>query len=389
MLILVSVLVFYGVCSDRGLWWWRESPYTDSIDEQARKMSVLFTSYATARKTLPPLTRYVDYWTPDFESIGTGEMQFINRRSPFNLEMQEELARILFVEDSPDIEEATRIVAMNYVYIPWEVKSEEELERVVRHVSERRQTGEVLDGPLTINGQVFPEQDRAAAQFARRDAEWRNHALGGMSHLVPQSDDVAEPDASLAGIPVLLENVAVLDDVKGVNVLYADGVVRFIEFGTAFPASNQVASLFWNGTAPSDEAGRAFKAIFAERRNKARLILSAPLIIAGLSFVLFLGRKIWLGPTFIALMSFPVVAVKLSHSVPLQLYVPSTRILLFVDIVACWGLVLYMLAKHISTGSRPWARGIPGCFALLVYAVLWLPMLFMLFWIPPTNLGRP
>lgn len=195
-----------------------------------KRFSTICQMYATENGgQYPPASRY-GYATPDFEILQPNSLTVlgicINPRLPE--EKSTELSSAFesaFRAEPPDWETISRQAARSYTYTGWLITDEQEALLLNRA---RAQPGVKGDETIRFEGAELPRLEEGAETLLLSDGT------------IPE-----QRDAARAKVPVMFENINAMKELgfKGVNVLYLDGHVGYVRFGT-FPATDAVAAAF-------------------------------------------------------------------------------------------------------------------------------------------------
>jgi prepilin-type processing-associated H-X9-DG protein len=194
----------------------------DAADQYAaennlERIAIVFKLYSRDARhaKLPPVTPYRGALMFDLRAVYPHYLEdpaiLINPRLPNAERMIHEL-RVLMARKPVDWEAVTRLLARNYTYLGWQAEDDAEFRAIASRLE--RLTAQEVDEDLSIGGSEA-ERMRAA------------------------------PSVNPARVPVLFENVYSAKDgrLEGVNVLYADGRVRHLHMGEAYPATDSVADV--------------------------------------------------------------------------------------------------------------------------------------------------
>ena len=200
----------------------RESARRSSSVNNLKQMGLVFKMYAneTEGRKFPPMAPYSDICVFDLRTIYPEILSdpavLINPSSPNSKQFEEQLREAL-AKSPPDWDTAHHIVAQNYVYTGYAVKDDSE----VAEFQEARARG---DDDLEIAGKKIYRLREGIERFYITDINNPAASAGVQSE-----------------IPVLMENPSSRE--LGINVLYMDGHVEFVERGLV-PATDAFRKAF-------------------------------------------------------------------------------------------------------------------------------------------------
>lgn len=356
----VGVLCFVSIIItflSGGLWWNVRSSFPASM-ENLRQMSVVFRMYAREHGEYPPLTRYAGYWMVDLETLYPDYISdldiFVSPRSHYDDELFDEMRR-LADQEPKDWEAITRLASWSYIYLPWEVGSEEEFALVAKHISELPRDGQPLGGRLVIGDKTFMPHTRPEEAPANR---------AGSATPV----DIQE----LLKNPVVFENTDVLRSRRWrTGVLGVDGSVWSPQEGTYFPATEAMRSLI-DYAPPHRTDGTPFQTIFDRKKSAAVIAMSAPIALGVVLLIVAVAGRIGAFQPFAVFMLYlPYMAVA-SHIVYLPLYFQYSLLFIPFSAILSWILGLWMYGDCVRTS------GSSGVGVRLPWCGYWLVMFYLM-----------
>ena len=206
----------------------REAARRASSQNNLKQLGTIFKMYSNENnEQYPPVSRY-GYWTPDLESLYPGYMQdpyvLINPRAS-TVEEDSEAFQKAFQSDPIDWKTMSRIAAENYTYTGWLMKDEADAQ-LINEV--RRRTRVSPDKPIQIAQATIPRLSEGIERF-----------------LITDVNNPGQQERT-AQVPVAFENLAAARDFTppGCNVVFMDGHVEWIRYGTKFPVTKAVADAF-------------------------------------------------------------------------------------------------------------------------------------------------
>jgi hypothetical protein len=369
---LVCIVALAVTFASGGLRWDLGSRRPASMSN-LKQMGLVFLMSAKEHGEYPPLTRYGGYWMVDLETIYPHYISdlsiFVNPRSDYGDELHKEMRRLS--EQKPvDWDAITRLASWSYVYLPWEVRSEEEFALVAQHVSALPRDGLPVGGPLLIGDRTFMPHTRAADAVAK-----------------PLESVSPEEGRTLAEIPVMFENTVVLRDSRqGRSVLYSDGHVEFVKEGVRFPATERTQA-FIGSTAPHRSDGRPFQTGDNVKVTVIIILLLAPFVVGVVLLLMLAAGRSGLFGAFTAFMLYPPVMAAASHVVDLPRHFISSGWLLLLSAVLSWALILPMYGDYIKARRARGSRS-SGCLLILAWCAFWLAMFYAMVLVPSAmNMG--
>jgi len=353
------------------------APFGPSPASNLKRISMAFDLYTRDHGEYPPLTRYANYWMFNLESVYPeylADLQLlINPKLANGTELQKEVER-LAAQHPIDWVRITHLAAQGYVYLPWEMASEEDLAAAMEYVAERRGGELPVDGILGIGDKTLtphgydPDADRAGSRESRPRKSERS-----------------------GEIPVMFENtVPPHGTLKGANVLYADGHVEFVRQEQRFPATDATLEHFRVTEVTHSSKGLPFKTIYSVKHVILWLVLLVPLAGALISLILTCMGRIRVIVPFAAFMLYIAYVVLVSQLArhlppPMPIAQPTLYIPLLVAAILSSGCFLYLLVQfgQIHAGQR--GVVIKSGLTLLLWLLFWASMFFLLLLLPTIN----
>ena len=128
--------------------------------------------------------------------------------------------------DNPSDTTVLEIASSNYIYFGWVVRDQQEFSAFVRAVSE----GDIDRGDKRCQVRV---KGRTLYRLCT-----------GVENRMSDQHEMRDIDRRRAGIPIFFENQIGEKPPSPMNVLYLDGHIEIIPFGTRFPATQAFFDTF-------------------------------------------------------------------------------------------------------------------------------------------------
>jgi len=216
----------------------REAARRSSCQNNLKQMGLVFKMYANESpgEKFPPAMCVDGIWTVDLRAVYP---EFLTDPSilvcPTGGGLTEEFFKA-WEQDSPDWDTLQKLVAEQYVYLPWAIIDEE----AFLELTELPCLPDVL---LDQDLELDPDRQTWYPKAYRLREGVERFLI----------TDINNPGASAmaqASIPIAFDNPGSMHHIPGgVNVLYLDGHVEFMRFGSGFPATQAVWDYFMERTA--------------------------------------------------------------------------------------------------------------------------------------------